>query len=171
MFKKVSILSSILLLSVTSAVSSTDLQKIMKDRGLTERDVLAAAKTYVPTGMKDEYYVFSSGGQSGQVIVYGVPSMRLLKYIGVFTPEPWQGYGFDEESKKVLAQGKIRGKDITWGDTHHPSLSETDAKVDGKWLVVNDKANPRIAVIDLHDFETKQIVVNPVFKSEHGGSF
>lgn len=56
MFKKVSILSSILLLSVTSAVSSTDLQKIMKDRGLTERDVLAAAKTYVPTGMKDEYY-------------------------------------------------------------------------------------------------------------------
>jgi hypothetical protein len=69
MFKKVSILSSILLLSVTSAVSSTDLQKIMKDRGLTERDVLAAAKTYVPTGMKDEYYVFSSGGQSGQVIV------------------------------------------------------------------------------------------------------
>jgi nitrous-oxide reductase len=97
--------------------------------------------------------------------------MRLLKYIAVFTPEPWQGYGFDEESKKVLEQGKIRGKDITWGDTHHPALSETDAKVDGKWLIINDKANPRIAVIDLSDFETKQIVVNPVFKSEHGGSF
>jgi hypothetical protein len=26
-------------------------------------------------------------------------------------------------------------------------------------------------VIDLRDFETKQIVVNPIFKSEHGGAF
>ena len=97
--------------------------------------------------------------------------MRILKYIGVFTPEPWQGYGYDEESKAVLAQGRIRGKDITWGDTHHPALSEIDGKYDGRWLAINDKANPRIAIIDLHDFETKQIVVNPVFKSEHGGSF
>jgi len=38
-------------------------------------------------------------------------------------------------------------------------------------LVINDKANPRIAVIDLSDFVTKQIVVNPVFKSDHGGAF
>ncbi len=97
---------SIVFLSVflisSSFAATKDLQQIMKDRGLTERDVLAAAKTYTPTGMKDEYYVFSSGGQSGQVLVYGVPSMRILKYIGVFTPEPWQGYGFDNESKKFL---------------------------------------------------------------------
>ena len=171
MFKKVSILSSILLLSVTSAVSSTDLQKIMKDRGLTERDVLAAAKTYVPTGMKDEYYVFSSGGQSGQVIVYGVPSMRILKYIGVFTPEPWQGYGFDNESKKILDSGNIRGQEIKWGDTHHPNFSEKNGEYAGDYLFINDKANPRVAVINLHDFETTQIVVNPVLKSTHGGSF
>ncbi len=26
-------------------------------------------------------------------------------------------------------------------------------------------------MIDLHDFETKQIVVNPFFKSSHGGAF
>ena len=153
------------------ASGGSALQKVMKDRGLNEQDVIRAAKTYNPSGVHDEYVVFSSGGQSGQVIVYGVPSMRLLKYIGVFTPEPWQGYGYDEESKAVLAQGRIRGKDITWGDTHHPGLSETDGKYDGKWLAINDKANPRIAIIDLHDFETKQIVVNPVFKSEHGGSF
>lgn len=171
MFKKVSILSSILLLSVTSAVSSTDLQKIMKDRGLTERDVLAAAKTYVPTGMKDEYYVFSSGGQSGQVIVYGVPSMRILKYIGVFTPEPWQGYGFDNESKKILDSGNIRGQEIKWGDTHHPNFSEKNGEYAGDYLFINDKANPRVGVINLHDFETTQIVVNPVLKSTHGGSF
>jgi len=157
--------------TATYASGGSALQKVMKDRGLNEQDVIRAAKTYNPSGVHDEYVVFSSGGQSGQVIVYGVPSMRLLKYIGVFTPEPWQGYGYDEESKAVLAQGNIRGKKITWGDTHHPGLSETDGKYDGKWLAINDKANPRIAIIDLHDFETKQIVVNPVFKSEHGGSF
>ena len=158
---------------VTSALAATDgeLAKVMKDRGLSEIDVVRAAKTYNPTGVKDKYVVFSSGGQSGQMIVYGVPSMRLLKYIAVFTPEPWQGYGYDKDSLEILRQGNIRGREINWGDTHHPALSETDGKYDGKWLVINDKANPRIAVIDLEDFETKQIVPNPVFKSEHGGAF
>ncbi|MGB5649415.1 MAG: Sec-dependent nitrous-oxide reductase [Sedimenticolaceae bacterium] len=154
-----------------SALAQGQLEKVMKDRGLTEKDVLAAAKTYTPTGGRDEYLAFSSGGQSGQVIVYGVPSMRILKYIGVFTPEPWQGYGFDDESKAVLDQGRVRGKDLTFGDTHHPAISETNGDYDGQYLFINDKANPRVAVIDLHDFETKQIVVNPVFKSQHGGAF
>jgi nitrous-oxide reductase len=88
------------------------LQDVMKRRGLSQKDILAAAKTYVPTGKRDEYIAFSSGGQSGQVIVYGIPSMRILKYIAVFTPEPWQGYGFDEESKAVLQQGYIDGREI-----------------------------------------------------------
>lgn len=166
------VLSSALLTTASVAAGGDGtLDKVMKARGLSEADVVRAAKTYNPTGVHDKYLIFSSGGQSGQVLVYGVPSMRLLKYIGVFTPEPWQGYGFDEESKKVLREGNIRGKEINWGDTHHPALSETHGNADGKWLVINDKANPRIAVIDLSDFETKQIVVNPVFKSEHGGSF
>jgi len=147
------------------------LEQVMKERGLTQKDILAAAKTYTPTGGRDEYLAFSSGGQSGQVIVYGIPSMRILKYIGVFTPEPWQGYGFDDESKAVLAQGRIDGKDVNYGDTHHPAISETEGEYDGRWLFINDKANPRVAVIDLHDFETKQIVVNPLFRSEHGGAF
>lgn len=164
------ILGSVLTASLASAATN-ELSKVMKERGLSEIDVIRAAKTYNPTGVKDKYVVFSSGGQSGQVIVYGVPSMRILKYIGVFTPEPWQGYGFDKESLEVLRQGNIRGREINWGDTHHPALSETDGKYDGKWLAINDKANPRIAVIDLGDFETKQIVPNPVFKSDHGGAF
>jgi len=172
--KKVSFLSAAVALSATTAVcasSDSAIEKIMKERGLSQQDLIRAAKTYLPTGGRDEYVVFSSGGQSGQIIVYGVPSMKILKYIAVFTPEPWQGYGYDVDSLKVLRQGNIRGREINWGDTHHPGLSETDGKYDGKWLVINDKANPRIAVIDLHDFETKQIVVNPVFKSDHGGSF
>ena len=75
--------------SVSSAWSQDALKDVMKARGLTEKDVLAAAKTYTPTGGRDEYMVFSSGGQSGQLIVYGIPSMRILKYVAVFTPEPW----------------------------------------------------------------------------------
>jgi nitrous-oxide reductase len=155
----------------TSSWGAESLQDVMKRRNLSQQDVLSAAKTYVPTGKRDEFLAFSSGGQSGQIIVYGIPSMRILKYLAVFTPEPWQGYGYDEESKAVLAGGRIGGKDITWGDTHHPAISETDGKYDGQFLFINDKANPRLAVIDLRDFETKQIVVNPIFKSEHGGAF
>jgi nitrous-oxide reductase len=98
--------------------------------------------------------------------------MRLLKYIAVFTPEPWQGYGYgDVESMKILDQGRIRGRKITWGDTHHPAISETNGEYDGQYLFINDKANPRVAVIDLKTFSTVQIVPNPIMKSEHGAAF
>lgn len=170
LFKASVALTALIGLGATAAYAET-LQDVMKRRNLTEKDLMAAAKTYTPTGGRDEFLAFSSGGQSGQVIVYGVPSMRILKYIAVFTPEPWQGYGFDEESKAVLAQGRMNGKDINWGDTHHPAISETNGEPDGKFLFINDKNNPRIAVINLHDFETQQIVVNPVMASEHGGAF
>lgn len=158
-------------LGAGASFAAESLQDVMKRRNLTQQDLLAAAKTYTPTGGRDEFIALSSGGQSGQMLVYGIPSMRILKYIGVFTPEPWQGYGYDEESKKVLAQGRIDGKDITWGDTHHPAISETNGEYDGQFVFINDKSNPRIAVIDLRDFETKQIVVNPIMKSAHGGAF
>lgn len=154
-----------------AAYASSELDAIMKARSLSEKDILAAAKTYQPSGRKDEYLVFSSGGQSGQVIVYGVPSMRIYKYIAVFTPEPWQGYGYDEESKKVLEGGKINGRAMTWGDSHHPAFTEKNGEYTGDYLFINDKANPRLAVIDLKTFETVQIVSNPVIKSEHGGAF
>lgn len=156
---------------VCMTASAENLQQVMKRRGLTQKDILAAAKTYTPSGGRDEFIAFASGGQSGHIIVYGIPSMRILKYVGVFTPEPWQGYGFEDESKAVLEQGRINGKDMNWGDVHHPALSETNGDYDGQFLFVNDKANPRIAVIDLEDFETKQIVVNPVFQNMHGGAF
>ena len=169
-FKPV-LLGSVLFAASALCAADSDLERVMKERNLSEKDVLAAAKTYQPTGRKDDYMAFSSGGQSGQVIVYGVPSMRIYKYIGVFTPEPWQGYGFDEESKAVLRSGSINGKEINWGDTHHPNFSEKNGEYVGDYLFINDKANPRIAVINLSDFETTQIVVNPVIKSDHGGSF
>ena len=148
------------------------LASIMAERGLSEADVLAAAKTYTPTGKLDDYVIFASGGHGGNIVVIGVPSMRILKYISVFGPEPWQGYGYGGLGDDVLyEQGKQGGKEITWGDVHHPNLSETGGEYDGNFLFLNDKANARVAVIDLKDFMTKQIVANPLVMSDHGGAF
>ncbi|HEY6906889.1 MAG TPA: hypothetical protein VI230_05440, partial [Ignavibacteriaceae bacterium] len=155
----------------SSNQTGDDLQSIAKERGLTPNDLLAAAKTYLPSGQKDEYMMFASGGHSGQVFVLGIPSMRLLKEIAVFTPEPWQGWGFSKETKEVLDSSNPDGTKLTWGDTHHPALSETEGDYDGEYLFINDKANARVAVIDLKDFETKQIVKNPLSYSDHGGTF
>jgi nitrous-oxide reductase len=163
--------ASLGLAATAMAVPAETLDEVMARRGLSQKDLLAAAKTYTPTGGRDEFIVFSSGGQSGQIMVYGVPSMRILKYVSVFTPEPWQGYGFDEESKAILESGKVDGRELTWGDTHHPALSETEGAPDGEFLFINDKSAPRVGVISLHDFETQQIVVNPILQSEHGGTF
>jgi nitrous-oxide reductase len=151
--------------------ASASLKQLMDARGLTEGDVEAAVRTYVPGGKTDDYFIFASGGQSGQVLVLGVPSMRLLKVIAVFSPEPWQGYGYGGESDKVLAAGNQSGRRISWADVHHPNLSETKGDYDGKFLFVNDKANGRVAVVDLSDFMTKQIVPNPLVGSDHGGAF
>jgi len=154
-----------------TAAAPGDTQAVIAARGLTPADVYAAVKTYQPSGKKDEYVLFASGGHSGQVLAIGVPSMRLLKLIGVFTPEPWQGWGYDDETRAILAGGKVEGRDVTWADTHHPALSETAGDYDGQFLFVNDKAQARLAVIDLRDFETKQIIKNPIAMSDHGGSF
>ncbi len=148
-----------------------ELTKIANGRKLTVEDLLAAAKTYMPSGHHDDYVLFSSGGQSGQVFAIGVPSMRLLRSIAVFTPESWQGYGFAGDNDPVLERLKINGRLVPWGDTHHPGLSETAGDYDGQFLFIGDKANARVGVIDLRDWETKQIVKNPLTISDHGASF
>jgi nitrous-oxide reductase len=125
---------------------------------------VAAMKTYVAPGDLDEFYMFSSGGHSGQVFVYGVPSMRHLITIPVFTPYPGTGYGFDDDTKKMLGGRR-------WGDAHHPALSETNGDYDGRWLFINEM-NGRIARIDLRDFKTKEIFgPAPNISGNHGSSF
>lgn len=149
-----------------------DAAQVAADRGLTQDDIYAALKTYTPSGKTDPYIMFASGGQAGQVLVIGVPSMRILKEIAVFTPEPWQGYGYGGASDKVLTEGNMPdGSELRWGDTHHPALSETKGEYDGQFLFINDKANARLAVIDLRDFETKQLIKNPNAINDHGGAF
>ena len=145
--------------------------EIIAARGLSDADVAAAVKTYMPSGTWDDYVMFASGGHGGQVIVIGVPSMRILKIIGVFTPEPWQGWGYgNQATMEVLEDGFVEGNPVTWADTHHPALSETAGEYDGDFLFINDKANARVAVIDLRDFETKQIIKNPIAINDHGGT-
>jgi len=157
-------------------------QQAAEARKLAPDDVTRAVKTFVAPGNKegDEFFLFSSGGHSGQVFVMGVPSLRLLKTIGVFTPEPWQGHGYGaDSSNSVLAGGTASGSkpsspaagQLTWGDTHHPALSETNGEYDGRWAYINDRANGRIAMIDLRDFKTKQIYDVPNLDSSHGGVF
>ncbi len=148
-----------------------DAAAVAAERGLTQDDVYAALKTFTPSGQHDPYIMIASGGQSGQVLVIGVPSMRILKVIAVFTPEPWQGYGYGGSGNDILAGGDLPEQELRWGDTHHPGLSETAGEYDGQFVFINDKANARLAVIDLRDFETKQIVKNPNAINDHGGTF
>ena len=125
----------------------------------------AAQRTFVEPGKLDEFYLFYSGGHSGQVYVAGVPSMRHIATIPVFAPYPATGYGFDAESKAMLGG-------YTWGDVHHPALSKTNGDYDGRWLFVNDNANNRVARVDLRDFKTHQIL-GPIANSSgnHGSAF
>lgn len=118
----------------------------------------------VPPGEHDEYYGFWSGGHSGEVRVVGVPSMRELTRIPVFNTECAKGYGFDDETRTMLEGAG----DYTWGDSHHPNLSETDGEYDGRYLFVNDKANGRVARVNLKYFETDAIVDIPNVQSVHG---
>jgi len=170
---KLMLAAGVIALSAVSSAwgqSMKDVEAAAKERGLTTTDLMAAAKTYTPSGKIDDYIMFASGGHSGQVFVIGVPSMRLLRSIAVFTPESWQGWGYGV-GNDILAEGLVNGKENLWGDTHHPALSETNGDYDGDWLFINDKTNARVAVIDLRDFETKQIVKNPLFINDHGGTF
>jgi nitrous-oxide reductase len=157
------------------ASSGGDLSQIASDRGLDGDQAAAALKTFVPGGAPyDEYFIMSSGGHSGQVFVIGVPSMHLYKVIPVFTPDAWQGYGYGtDQGNVVLGEGSdpTKSNPLAWGDTHHPALSETEGDYDGRYLYINDRANGRIAMVDLRDFKTKQIYDVPNLQTSHGGCF
>ncbi|MBC7596375.1 MAG: Sec-dependent nitrous-oxide reductase [Kineosporiaceae bacterium] len=153
--------------------SGTDLTALASSQGLSGDEASAALQTVVPPGKYDPYYMFASGGHSGQVQIIGVPSMRLLKIIPVFSRDSFSGYGFDGDVDGVIRAGSDPAKSapLDWGDTHHPALSETAGQYDGRWLYINDRANGRIGMIDLADFKTKQIFDVPNIGSSHGGVF
>jgi len=154
-----------LVIAVAALAAVVTLSSCNKSSTAQNERAQNASNTYVAPGEKDEYYLFYSGGHSGQVFVAGIPSMRHITTIPVYAPYPATGYGFDEESKKMMG-------DYTCGDVHHPALSQTASKYDGRWLFVNDNANNRVARIDLRDFKTHQII-GPIPNSSgnHGSSF
>ncbi|HHM20384.1 MAG TPA: Sec-dependent nitrous-oxide reductase [Bacteroidetes bacterium] len=128
----------------------------------------AASAVYVAPGEYDEFYAFLSGGFSGQVSVYGLPSGRLFKVIPVFSVDAEKGWGFSEETKSML---NTSHGFIPWDDSHHPELSQTDGKTDGRWLFINGNNTPRIARIDLTTFETAEIIEIPNSGGNHSSPF
>ena len=185
--KKSLVLVSVMVVIVAAGIGAcrstggqSQLLSLAQSRGLSPEDAARAVKTFVPPGGRDEFLLFASGGHSGQIHVIGVPSMRLLKTIAVFTPEPWQGYGYGADwSEAALGANGGHGthaangpkEPLRWGDAHHPALSETAGKYDGRWIYINDRAHGRIGMADLSDFRTKQVLQVPNLQTSHGGIF
>ncbi len=134
----------------------------------TSSGMSAAEQVYVPPGQHDEFYAFMSGGFSGQVTVYGLPSGRLLRRIPVFTEDAQSGYGYDEESRPMLMTSEGY---VPWDDSHHPELSQTDGVPDGRFVFINGNNTPRIARIDLTTFETAEIIEIPNSGGNHSSPF
>ncbi|HRH35931.1 MAG TPA: nitrous oxide reductase, partial [Catalimonadaceae bacterium] len=128
----------------------------------------AAAKAYVPPGQYDQFYNFVSGGFSGQMATYGLPSGRLLRVIPVFSVDPEKGWGYSEETKPMLntSQGFV-----PWDDLHHPELSQTNGEIDGRWVFGNANNTPRVARIDLKTFRTAEIIELPNSGGNHSSPF
>ena len=126
------------------------------------------SKYEVHPGQLDDYYVFSSGGHSGDCRIYGLPSGRLLKSIPVFNMDCMVGWGITNESKKIIgtkADGTVKYKT---GDTHHLHPSYKDGTYDGKYMFVNDKIHGRLARVRMDTMETDKIVELPLVQGFHG---
>lgn len=127
-----------------------------------------AERVYVPPGEHDEFYAFVSGGFSGQLSVYGLPSGRLFRVIPVFSQDPEKAYGYSEETKPLL---ETSYGFIPWDDAHHPDISQTNGEIDGRWCFINGNNTPRIARINLSTFETEEIIELPNSAGNHSSSF
>jgi nitrous-oxide reductase len=128
----------------------------------------AAEKAYVAPGKYDEFYNFVSGGFSGQMSVYGLPSGRLLRVMPVFSVDPEKGYGYSEETKPML---NTSHGFVPWDDLHHVQVSKTNGEYDGRWAFGNANNTPRVARLDLKTFTTAEIIELPNSAGNHSSPF
>ena len=163
MKKTINILVSLLILAGLSSCNNSD---STSNKGALNSN--AAERVYVAPGELDEFYAFVSGGFSGQLAVYGLPSGRLFKVIPVFSQDAEKAYGYNEETKPML---NTSYGFIPWDDSHHPDISQTNGVVDGRYVYINANNTPRIAKIDLTTFETTEIIEVPNSAGNHSSSF
>ncbi|MBV2236052.1 MAG: nitrous-oxide reductase [Sterolibacterium sp.] len=119
-------------------------------------------------GELDDYYGLWSGGHSGEMRVYAIPTGRELKRIPVFNPDLLTGWGITNESKKILGTKPNGDLKYRTGDTHHVHASYKNGTYDGKYAWINDKIHSRLARIRLDTFECDKITELPNVQGFHG---
>lgn len=157
-----------MLLGITALLGSCGNQGNDKGSSNGALSSSAAEKAYVAPGEHDEFYAFMSGGYSGNITVYGLPSGRMFKEIPVFSQFPTSGYGYSEETKPML---NTSFGFVPWDDSHHPDISQSNGELDGRWIFINGNNTPRIARVSLSTFETEEIIELPNSAGNHSSSF
>lgn len=159
-FSKISlILFAVLAIAITSCKPKNAGTAVQGDSG---------NKSFVAPGQYDEFYNFVSGGFSGQMSVYGIPSGRMLKVIPVFSVDPEKGWGYSEETKPML---NTSHGFVPWDDFHHVEMSQKEGMYDGKWAFGNANNTPRLARIDLKTFRTAEIIELPNSAGNHSSPY